>query len=145
MGSGKTSLLRLIAQEVDGDSETNARYLIAPNLRTANQLLRLMCDNFEVKTARSYGATRRRHGIMAPSMVRRLRKAVKQVGKEAATHRFTQAEKESLRDIVYTYRRQGYRTGENEIARIGVNWLVEDYRENGKRSVLHRILKALKE
>ena len=82
---------------------------------------------------------------MTPSMVRRLRKAVKEVGKEAATHRFTQAEKESLRDIVYTYGRQGYRTSENEIARIGVNWLVEDYRENGKRSVLHRILKALKE
>lgn len=90
-------------------------------------------------------ATRRGHGIMTPSMVRRLRKAVKQVGKEAATHRFTQAEKESLRDIVYTYGRQGYRTSENEIARIGVNWVVEDYRENGKRSVLHRILKALKE
>ena len=54
VGSGKTSLLRLIAQEVDGDPETNARYLIAPNLRTANQLLRLICDNFRVKTARSY-------------------------------------------------------------------------------------------
>ena len=59
VGSGKTSLLRLIAQEVDGDPETNAKYLIAPNLRTANQLLRLICDNFGVKTARSYGDTLR--------------------------------------------------------------------------------------
>ena len=100
----------------------------------------------EAKGARRRdAATRRRHGIMTPSMVRRLRKAVKEVGKEAATHRFTQAEKESLRDIVYIYGRQGYRTSENEIARIGVNWLVEDYREKGKRSVLHRILRALKE
>ena len=57
VGSGKTSLLRLIAQEVDGDAETNARYLIAPNLKTANQLLRLICDNFGVKTQRSYGAS----------------------------------------------------------------------------------------
>jgi len=57
VGSGKTSLLRLIAQEVDGDSETNAKYLIAPNLRTANQLLRLMCNNFGVKTSRSYGGS----------------------------------------------------------------------------------------
>lgn len=57
VGAGKTSLLRLIAQEVDGDVETNARYLIAPNLKTANQLLRLICDNFGVKTQRSYGAT----------------------------------------------------------------------------------------
>ena len=54
VGSGKTSLLRLIAHEVDADSQTSARYVIAPNLRTANQLLRLICDNFEVKTARSY-------------------------------------------------------------------------------------------
>ena len=62
----------------------------------------------EAKVARRRdAATRRRHGIMTPSMVRRLRKAVKQVGKEAATHRFTQREKESLRDIVYTYGRQG--------------------------------------
>ena len=100
----------------------------------------------EAKVARRRDAARPRdHGIMTPSMVARLRKAVKQVGKEAATHRFTQTEKESLRDVVYTYGRQGYRTSENEIARIGVNWLVEDYRENGKRSVLHRILKALKE
>jgi general secretion pathway protein A len=57
VGAGKTSLLRLVAQEIDGDPETNARYLIAPNLRTANQLLRLICDNFGVKTARSYGAS----------------------------------------------------------------------------------------
>jgi general secretion pathway protein A len=36
VGSGKTSLLRLIAQEIDGEPQTNARYLIAPNLKTAN-------------------------------------------------------------------------------------------------------------
>ena len=57
VGSGKTSLLRLIAQEIDGDAQTNARYLIAPNLKTANQLLRLICDNFQVKTERSYGGS----------------------------------------------------------------------------------------
>ena len=57
IGSGKTSLLRLVTQEVDGDPSANARYVIAPNLKTANQLLRLVCDSFEVKTQRSYGAT----------------------------------------------------------------------------------------
>jgi general secretion pathway protein A len=54
IGSGKTSLLRLIDQEVDGDAKTNARYVIAPNVHTANQLLRIICDAFGVKTARSY-------------------------------------------------------------------------------------------
>lgn len=58
IGSGKTSLLRLLVAEVD-DEDTRAEYVIAPNLRTANQLLRLICDNFGVKTRRSYGATLR--------------------------------------------------------------------------------------
>ena len=55
IGSGKTSLVRLLVQEVGEDPKTNATYLVAPNLRTANQLLRLVCDHFGVKTARSYG------------------------------------------------------------------------------------------
>ncbi|MGI6379305.1 MAG: ExeA family protein [Anaerolineae bacterium] len=59
VGSGKTSLLRLIAQEVDGDPETNAAYVIAPNLKTANQLLRLICEHLRVKTERSYGGSLR--------------------------------------------------------------------------------------
>ena len=79
-----------------------------------------------------------------PSMVERLRKAVKEIGKEAATHRFTQEEKEQLADIVYSHSRQGYRTSENQLARIGVNWLIEDYRMNGKESVVRKVLNALK-
>lgn len=87
-----------------------------------------------------------RHRDTVPrSMVERIRRAVIKIGKEAATHRFTQEEKDVLVDIVYTYGRQGYRTSENEIIRIGANWLMGDYRENGKQSVLHRVLKALKE
>ena len=57
IGTGKTSLLRLIAQEVSDDKETLARYIIAPALKTSNQLLRLICDNFGVKTERSQQAT----------------------------------------------------------------------------------------
>ena len=86
---------------------------------------------------------RQRGGITA-STTRRLRKAVRVIGKEAATHRFTPEEKNQLADIVYTYGRQGYRTSENEVVRIGVNWLIVDYQENGRQSVLHKALKALK-
>ena len=71
------------------------------------------------------------------------RKAVKQIGKEAATHRFTLEEKQMLADIEYTYRRQGIRTSENEITRIAVNYFAQDYRKNGESSVLARILKRL--
>src|SRR4051812_18945710 len=65
-----------------------------------------------------------------------VRKAVKQIGKEAATHRFTLDEKNHLADIEYNYKRQGIRTSENEIARIAINYFIEDYRKNGDLSLL---------
>lgn len=76
-------------------------------------------------------------------LMEELRKAVKQLGKEAATYRFTNQEKSALADIVYTYGRQGLRTSENEITRIAVNWLLMDYRENGGNSILSRLLDSL--
>jgi hypothetical protein len=72
-----------------------------------------------------------------------VRKAVKQLGKEAATHRFTLAEKNLLADIEYTYKREGIRTSENEITRIAINYIVEDYQKNGEESILAKILKRL--
>lgn len=74
-----------------------------------------------------------------------VRKAVKELGKEAATHRFTLEEKRAISDIIYTYKNNGIKTSENEIARISVNFIIEDYRENGENSILHKILKALNE
>jgi hypothetical protein len=73
-----------------------------------------------------------------------IRKSVKQIGKEAATHRFTLDEKNLLADIEYTYKRQGIRTSENEITRIAINYFIEEYRENGEESLLAKILKRLK-
>jgi hypothetical protein len=72
-----------------------------------------------------------------------VRRAVKQIGKEAATHRFTEAEKSGLRDIEYDYRRKGIRTSENEITRIAINYLIEDYQKHGDRSILATILERL--
>ena len=69
-----------------------------------------------------------------------VRKAVRQIGKEAATHRFTLDEKNSLADIEYTYRRQSIRTSENEITRIAINYFIEDYRTHGNSSLLAKIL-----
>ena len=100
---------------------------------------------------------RKKHDIMTPryhdttvsryheTIVPIIRKAVKEFGKEAATHRFTLAEKKSIADIIYTYKNQGVKTSENEIARIAVNFVIEDFKENGETSVLDTILKALRE
>ena len=72
-----------------------------------------------------------------------VRKAVKQIGKEAATHRFTLEEKNLLADIEYTYKRQGIRTSENEITRIAINYIIAEYKQNGEESILAKILKRL--
>jgi hypothetical protein len=74
-----------------------------------------------------------------------VRKAVKEFGKEAATHRFTQAEKRAIAEVVFTYRNQGVRTSENELARIAINYLICDYQLNGQSSVLHQVLQSLNE
>ena len=89
----------------------------------------------------------RHHDTTLPSnqetIFETVRKAVKELGKEAATHRFTLEEKRAISDIIYTYKNNGIKTSENEIARISVNYIVEDYRENGENSILHKILIAL--
>ena len=72
-----------------------------------------------------------------------IRRAVKQFGKEAATYRFTMQEKVDLRDIEYTYERQGIKTSGNEITRISINFIIDDYKTNGEQSILAKILTLL--
>lgn len=57
IGSGKTSLLRMMAQELSSNDQNNVAYLVAPNLNTSNALLRTICNQFDVKTQRSYGGS----------------------------------------------------------------------------------------
>lgn len=77
------------------------------------------------------------------SLVERIRKSVKEYGKEAATHRFTPAEKQALADVVYQFRRQGVRTSENEVTRIAIQAMLQDYAAKGADSLLARVLQAL--
>ncbi len=57
IGSGKTTLLKTISQILDDDERNRVNFLNAPNLKTANALLRRICTGFGVKTERSYNAT----------------------------------------------------------------------------------------
>ncbi len=77
------------------------------------------------------------------SMIEKIRKSVKSVGREILYVRLTPDEKNQLVDIVYTYKRQGMKTSENEINRIAVNFLLEDYKSNGQASILARVIEAL--
>ncbi len=98
----------------------------------------------DTMTPRHRDTTTPRHRDITPgSIIEVVRKAVKEFGKEAATHRFTVEEKKAIAGIIYSYKVQGIRTSENEVARIAVNYLVRDYEENGENSVLNKILQAL--
>src|SRR3954451_9155415 len=81
--------------------------------------------------------------IANKTAIETIRKSVKHPGKEVTFVRLTNEEKEQLGDIVYTYKKQGIKTSENEIARIGLNQLIEDYKTNGQNSTLAKVLKAL--
>lgn len=72
-----------------------------------------------------------------------IRRAVKQFGKEAATHRFTSEEKRELKNIEHDYLAKNIRTSENEITRIAINYILEDYKSNGKKSILAQVLDLL--
>jgi hypothetical protein len=72
-----------------------------------------------------------------------IRRVVKRTGREVSFVRLSPEEKGRLADIVYTYKRQGVRTSENEINRIAINLLLEDYDAHGGASVLARVLTAL--
>lgn len=89
----------------------------------------------------------RHHDTIPPAdedpIINAIRLAVRQLGKEAATHRFTTAEKQAVAEIIFAYRAQNIRTSENEIARIAINFIVNDHAQKGAESVLHRSLKAL--
>jgi len=76
-------------------------------------------------------------------IVQAVRKTLKTQGKEVAFTRITLKEKGRLADILYTYKRQGRKTTENEITRIAINYLVEDYMAHGDLSILASIFAAL--
>jgi hypothetical protein len=97
-------------------------------------------SNSDTTTPRYHDTTVSRYH---ETIIELVRKAVKEFGKEAATHRFTLEEKRAIADIIYTYKNNGIKTSENEVARISVNFIIEDYRENGANSILHKILEAL--
>lgn len=77
------------------------------------------------------------------SQIEAVRRVVKHTGKEIAYVRLTPGEKRRLAAIVYAYKRQEIKTSENELLRIALNYLLDDYRASGKESALAQVLTAL--
>jgi hypothetical protein len=90
-----------------------------------------------------YPETNTQHYVDA--LVAEIRKRVREFGKEAATYRLTEEEKRKLYDLVYRYKLKNIRTSENEITRIAINYILEDYQLNNKESILNRVIEALNE
>jgi hypothetical protein len=92
-------------------------------------------------------AVSRNHDTTIPpypsATVESIRKAVKEFGKEAATHRFTSTEKRALANIIHSLNMQGIRTTENTIARIAINFIIDEFNKRGKDSLLGLVLQAL--
>jgi hypothetical protein len=84
------------------------------------------------------------HATKTRDMVHQIRGYVHRIGKETATYRFTRDEKVGLMEIVYEQGKVGIRTSENEIVRIGLNWLLQNHRMQGEGSTLTLVLKALR-
>lgn len=88
------------------------------------------------------------HGVVVSryqdTTVEFVRKSVKEFGKEAATHRFTLAEKRAIAHIVHSLNMQGIRTTENEITRIAINFVIDEFNRQEKDSFLGLVLQALK-
>lgn len=118
------------------ETEEKKKKLVSPTPKTETP------EGVEAKTPRH-------RGIIQPlnqdGLIETIRRAVKELGKEAATYRFTQKEKKALANIVYSFKSKdkAIKTSENEITRIAINFLVEDYRKNGKGSILARVLERL--
>jgi hypothetical protein len=81
---------------------------------------------------------------LTPGILETIRKIIKNPGKEEVLYvRLSKEEKDRLADISYTYKRQGIRTSDNEVVRVAINVLLEDYRTNGANSLLAIIISSL--
>lgn len=57
--------------------------------------------------------------------------------------RLTTEERYAIEDVVNELRRQyGIKTSMNEIARLGLLWLIHDFKKNKKKALIHKVKKA---
>ena len=77
------------------------------------------------------------------TMILDIRKSVKEVGKETVFLRLTPEEKTQLKDVVYSLSKHRPKISDNEVGRIALNHLLEDYKASGNNSILIRVIEAL--
>ena len=78
------------------------------------------------------------------TMIASISKVTREIGKEASTYRLTNKEKTALVEIIYHFRMRNVRLTENEIARIAINFIIDDFKYQKKDSILARVIDFLK-
>ena len=90
----------------------------------------------------AHGATR---AVEPPfddsALVRRLRDQLDEEHNLHYSYRFTREEIEALRDAVYELEaKRSLRVTRNDIVRLGLEWIINDYKTRGKDSLLVRVM-----
>ena len=76
------------------------------------------------------------------SIRHRLRELLAQDHPLHYSYRFTREEIDALRDIVYELEaKRGLRITRNDVVRLGLDWVIDDYRARGKDSLLMQVMK----
>jgi hypothetical protein len=74
-------------------------------------------------------------------LVRRLRDQLDEEHNLHYSYRFAREEIEALRDAVYELEaKRGLRVTRNDVVRLGLEWIIDDYKTHGKESLLVRVM-----
>lgn len=92
------------------------------------------------------------HAALQPDAIAGLHKAMRQNASINTSYRFSKMEKQRLDVALFELKMRGYdagddvelKTNENEIVRIAVNHLLNEYKANGDNSVLVKTLLSLR-
>ncbi len=104
----------------------------------AGQTARKPARKTERKTARQMDAA----GDPRVDTVARLRQALFDEHRVHNTFRYSQADLDAVRDIVYELEvRRSIKATRNDVMRVGLAWIIDDYQANGPSSVLVAVLK----
>lgn len=71
--------------------------------------------------------------------IAKIARIIRKKGTNASTYRFTSSEKQSLLKIIYKFRRQEIKITENDIVRIAINFLIENF-ETEKEDFLQKVI-----
>ena len=107
------------------------KYMHDPIKKNAEEKKRIQPCNHTTTASRHHETT-----------VSEIKKAIKIIGKEAATHRLSQSEKRAIYEIIYHFRLSGIRVSENEITRIAINYIIINYQNNNKTSILSQVVSS---